>query len=126
MTDYNKKFDIQLKQGQKLEEQLEAFFTGQSIEVKSERYIWEITGNLFIEYEYKSQPSGIAVTTSDYWALCLVRDEQLMQMYILPTDTLRRITRRYWDTDRNVIGGDLKKSKGILVPIDDIAHGYKF
>ena len=45
MTDYNKKFDIQLKQGQKLEEQLEAFFTGQSIEVKSERYIWEITGN---------------------------------------------------------------------------------
>ena len=99
MTDYNKKFDIQLKQGQKLEEQLEAFFTGQS---------------------------GIAVTTSDYWALCLVRDEQLMQMYILPTDTLRRITRRYWDTDRNVIGGDLKKSKGILVPIDDIAHGYKF
>ena len=126
MTDYNKKFDIQLKQGQKLEEQLEAFFTGQSIEVKSERYIWEITGNLFIEYEYKDQPSGIAVTTSDYWALCLVRDEQLMQMYILPTDTLRRITRRYWDTDRNVIGGDLKKSKGILVPIDDIAHGYKF
>jgi hypothetical protein len=126
MTDYNKKFDIQLKQGQKLEEQLEAFFTGQSIEVKSERYIWEITGNLFIEYEYKGQPSGIAVTTSDYWALCLVRDEQLMQMYILPTDTLRRITRRYWDTNRNVIGGDLKKSKGILVPIDDIAHGYKF
>ena len=126
MTDYNKKFDIQLKQGQKLEEQLEAFFTGQSIEVKSERYIWEITGNLFIEYEYKGQPSGIAVTPSDYWALCLVRDEQLMQMYILPTDTLRRITRRYWDTDRNVIGGDLKKSKGILVPIDDIAHAYKF
>ena len=126
MTDYNKKFDIQLKQGQKLEEQLEAFFTGQSIEVKSERYIWEITGNLFIEYEYKDQPSGIAATTADFWALCLVRDEQLMQMYILPTDTLRRITRRYWDTDRNVIGGDLKKSKGILVPIDDIAHGYKF
>ena len=126
MTDYNKKFDIQLKQGQKLEEQLEAFFTGQSIEVKSERYIWEITGNLFIEYEYKDQPSGIAATTADFWALCLIRDEQLLQMYIVPTDTLRRITRRYWDTDRNVIGGDLKKSKGILVPIDDIAHGYKF
>ena len=42
MTDLNKKFDIQLRQGQMLEEQLKQFFTGQSIEVKSERYIWEI------------------------------------------------------------------------------------
>ena len=124
--DYNKKFDIQLKQGEKLEEQLKQFFTGSNIEVKSERYIWEITGNFFIEYEYKGQPSGIAATEADYWALCLVRDEQLLQMYILPTDTLKNITRRYLDTDRNVVGGDLKKSKGILVPIDDIAHGYKF
>ena len=122
----NKKFDIKLKQGQKIEEQLKQFFTGQSIEVKSERHIWEITGNLFIEYEYKNQPSGIAVTDADYWALCLIRDEQLLQMYILPTDTLRRITRRYWNTERNVIGGDSYNTKGITVPIEDIAQGYKF
>ena len=126
MTDLNKKFDIQLRQGQMLEEQLKQFFTGQSIEVKSERYIWEITGNLFIEYEYKDQPSGIAATTADFWALCLIRDEQLLQMYIVPTDTLKRITRRYWGTERDVIGGDLKMSSGITVPLDDIAHAYKF
>ena len=59
MKDYNKKFDIQLRQGQMLEEQLKQFFTGQSIEVKSERYIWEITGNLFIEYEYNNRPRKI-------------------------------------------------------------------
>ena len=109
-----------------LEEQLKQFFTGQSIEVKSERYIWEITGNLFIEYEYKDQPSGIAATTADFWALCLIRDEQLLQMYIVPKDTLKRITRRYWGTERDVIGGDLKMSRGITVPLDDIAHAYKF
>ena len=126
MKDYNKKFDIQLRQGQMLEEQLKQFFTGQSIEVKSERYIWEITGNLFIEYEYNNKPSGIAVTTADFWALCLIRDAQLLQMYIVPTDTLKRITRRFWGTDRDVIGGDLKKSRGITVPLDDIAHAYKF
>ena len=126
MTDLNKKFDIQLRQGQMLEEQLKQFFTGQSIEVKSERYIWEITGNLFIEYEYKDQPSGIAATTADFWALCLIRDEQLLQMYIVPTDTLKRITRRYWATQRDVIRGDLKMSRGITVPLDDIAHAYKF
>ena len=126
MKDYNKKFDIQLRQGQMLEEQLKQFFTGQSIEVKSERYIWEITGNLFIEYEYNNKPSGIAVTTADFWALCLIRDEQLLQMYIVPTDTLKRITRRYWGTERDVIGGDLKMSRGITVPLDDIAHAYKF
>ena len=126
MTDLNKKFDIQLRQGQMLEEQLKQFFTGQSIEVKSERYIWEITGNLFIEYEYKDQPSGIAATTADFWALCLIRDEQLLQMYIVPTDTLKRITRRYCGTERDVIGGDLKMSRGITVPLDDIAHAYKF
>ena len=126
MKDYNKKFDIQLRQGQMLEEQLKQFFTGQSIEVKSERYIWEISGNLFIEYEYNNKPSGIAVTTADFWALCLIRDEQLLQMYIVPTDTLKRITRRFWGTDRDVIGGDLKMSRGITVPLDDIAHAYKF
>jgi len=124
--DYNKKFDIQLKQGQKLEDQLAQFFTGKNIEVKSERYLWEQTGNLFIEYQYKGQPSGIAATEADYWALCLIRDEQLLQMYILPTDTLKRITRRFIDTDCDVVGGDNDNSRGIKVPIDDIANGYKF
>ena len=123
---YNKKFDIQLKQGEKLEKQLAQFFTGSNIEVKSERHIWEQTGNLFIEYQYKGEPSGIAVTTADYWALCLVRDEQLLQMYILPTETLKRITRPYFKTERDVIGGDNNNSKGIIVPINQIAHGYKY
>ena len=118
---YNKKFDIQLKQGEKLEEQLAQFFTGSNIEVKSERHIWEQTGNLFIEYEFKGEPSGIAATTAEYWALCLVRNEQLLQMYILPTETLKRITRPYFKTERDVIGGDNNNSKGIIVPIDQSA-----
>ena len=76
-------------------------------------HLGNITGNLFIEYEYKDQPSGIAATTADFWALCLIRDEQLLQMYIVPTDTLKRITRRYWGTERDVIGGDLKMSRKV-------------
>jgi len=124
--DYNKKFDIQLKQGQKLEKQLEQFFEGKNIEVKSERHIWEQTGNLFIEYEYKGQPSGIAATEADFWAFVMVKDEQIVITYITPVYLLKRIARQYYNTDRDVIGGDGNNSKGILVPITDIAHAYKF
>jgi len=123
---YNKKFDIQLGQGEAIEENLREFFEGKRIEVKSERYIWEKTGNHFLEYEYKGQPSGIAATEADFWAFVMVKDEQIVITYITPVYLLKRIARQYYNTDRDVIGGDGNNSKGILVPITDIAHAYKF
>ena len=96
---------------------------------KNKKDIDKFINNLKLEknfYPFKKNKLHEAFLNIIYWALCLIRDEQLLQMYILPTDTLKNITRRYLDTDRNVVGGDLKQSKGVIVPIDDIAHGYKF
>ena len=56
----------------------------------------------------------------------MVKDEQIVITYITPVYLLKRIARQYYNTDRDVIGGDGNNSKGILVPITDIAQAYKF
>ena len=123
---YNKKFDIQLGQGEEVEEQLREFFAGRKIEVKSERYIWEKTGNHFLEYSYKGKPSGIATTEADYWAFVMVKDEKIVISYITPVFLLKKLARKYYNTDRDVIGGDGNLSKGILIPIEELAQIYKY
>ena len=119
--DYTNKFDIDLAKGIQMEETLKEFFEGKRIEVKSERHIWETTGNHFVEYECRGKPSGIAVTEAEYWALMLVReDETIVIVYIVPIERMKALARKYWKN--KTIGGDDNLSKGILVPISEIGE----
>ena len=119
--DYTNKFDIDLAKGIQMEETLKEFFEGKRIEVKSERHIWETTGNHFVEYECRGKPSGIAVTEAEYWALMLVReDETIVMVYIVPIERMKALARKYWKN--KTIGGDDNLSKGILVPISEIGE----
>lgn len=119
----NKKFDLDLSKGIEMEEKLAEFFEGKFVEVKSERYIWEKTGNHFLEYESYGKPSGIAVTESDYWALMLVKEingvDVPVMTYIVPVETMKKLGRKYIHTKTK--GGDDNMSKGVLVPIKEIA-----
>ena len=63
-NNYTNKFDIDLAKGVQMEETLKEFFEGKRIEVKSERHIWETTGNHFVEYECRGKPSGISCNRS--------------------------------------------------------------
>ena len=104
------------------------FMANDNVEVKSERHIWEKTGNHFVEYLYrpvnqlKYEPSGIAATKAEWWALFLIdENDKPIMCYTIPVQALREIGRPYVNTDRDVDGGDGMRSKGVLVPIEEIA-----
>ena len=62
-----KKFDIDLQYGKVREKLVADMLQDKKIEVKSERDVWQRTGNIAIEYESYGKPSGIMATESDYW-----------------------------------------------------------
>ena len=62
-----KKFDIDLQYGKVREKLVADMLQDKKIEVKSERDVWQRTGNIAIEYECYGKPSGINATESDYW-----------------------------------------------------------
>ena len=95
-----KKFDLDLTYGEIREEKIAAMLTNKKVEVKSERDIWQNTGNICIEYECWNKPSGIRATESDYWFhnLC-IGDEEYCTL-VFKTDTLKKIVDKL-DTFKN-------------------------
>ena len=61
------------------------------IEVKSERDIWQKTGNIAIEYECYGKPSGISSTEADYWFHNLCIGEDTFATLVFKTDNLKSI-----------------------------------
>ena len=51
-----KKFDLDLTYGEIREEKIADMLTNKKVEVKSERDIWQNTGNICIEYECWNKP----------------------------------------------------------------------
>ena len=115
----NKKFDIDLKYGQIREDKVKDMFSNAQIEVKSERSWWKKTGNIAIEYESYSKPSGIKATESDYWFhnLC-IGDEEYCTL-VFKTEVLRKIVEQL-DTFRTVSGGDHNASRMFLVNLQKL------
>ena len=108
-----------------MEKTFEEFMKGTLVEVKSERHIWEKTGNHFVEFECRGKPSGIAVTQADYWALMLVKEidgkDIPVMTYIVPIDVMKNLARELYHAGKQVNGGDDNASVGVLVKIRDIA-----
>ena len=69
---YCKSHDLKVKEdmlfGRIGEEFTQQLFEGNTkIEIKTERDIWETTGNIAIEIRYKRQPSGLSTTKASVW-----------------------------------------------------------
>jgi len=114
-----KKFDLDLMYGEIREEKIAAMLTDKKVEVKSERDIWQNTGNICIEYECWGKPSGIRATESDYWFhnLCIGDDEYCTLVF--KTDTLKKIVDKL-DTFKTVSGGDGNASRMYLVNLQKL------
>lgn len=114
-----KKFDLDLAYGSVREDRVAEMLQDKKIEVKSEKDLWQKTGNICIEYESWGKPSGIAATESDYWFhnLCIGDDEYCTLVF--KTDVLRKIVNKL-DKFRTVAGGDHYASKMYLVNLQKL------
>ena len=73
------------------------------------------TGNIAVEWECNGKPSGISSTEADVWVYFVV-DGAYNDCYIIPTADLHKLTR----TCRSVCGGDGKRARMSLLPINSI------
>jgi len=124
-----KKFDLDLQYGKVREQAIADMLQDKTIEVKSERDVWQRTGNIAIEYESYGKPSGIAATESDYWFHNLCIGDDIFATLVFETSSLRRIIDNL-DYKRTVKGGDNYASKMYLLNLQklfssDVIKAYK-
>ena len=114
-----KKFDIDLAYGKVREESIKDMLQNKKIEVKSERDMWQRTGNIAVEYESYGKPSGIKATESDYWFHNLCIGDETYATLVFRTDVLRSIINSL-DYTKSVKGGDHNASKMYLLNIQKL------
>ena len=110
--DFCSDFRQDLTLGKDTEKMYADIFKGNKIEIKDDSKHSRRTGNVFIEYESRGKPSGIATTEADYWA---IRTSE-HTFVTVSTKRLKEISRKYIGTKRDVRGGDNNTSLGILLP----------
>ena len=114
-----KKFDIDLSYGSIREDKIIDMFLNKKIEVKSEKNMWQDTGNICIEYESWGRPAGIKATEADYWFHNLCVGENEYCTLVFKTEVLRSIVNDL-DTFKSVSGGDNKASKMFLINLQKL------
>ena len=114
-----KKFDIDLEYGKVREQLVADMLQDKKIEVKSERDVWQKTGNIAIEYECYGKPSGINATESDYWFHNLCIGEDVFATLVFDTNSLRRIIDNL-DYKKSVSGGDNNASRMYLLNLQKL------
>lgn len=122
--EHGKKFDIQLSEALINERRLADIFESArlaKIELKSETWQWEQTGNICIEYQSRGRPSGIAVTECDVWVHELKRDGETLVWLMFTERRLREIARKAWREGRfRTRAGDDGAQSVVLIPLRDI------
>lgn len=123
-ADLGEKFDLQLSQAHVNERRLAEIFAAGDIhliELKSETWQWEQTGNICIEFARDGEPTGIAVTEAGYWVHELKRDDATLCYLMFPIDRLRALARAAYAAGRVRHGaGDGGRQSVVLVRLADI------
>ena len=117
--DNRKKFDIDLEYGKVREKLVADMLQNKKIEVKSERDVWQKTGNIAIEYECYGKPSGINTTESDYWFHNLCIGDETFATLVFDTKSLKKIINKL-DYKRSVSGGDNMASRMYLLNLQKL------
>ena len=100
----------------------ELFEGNTKIEIKTERDIWEKTGNIAIEIRCKGKPSGISTTESSVWIHLLSKNKAIKGGFIFKVDKLKAKIKKLHNEGnlKMVMGGDDNLSQMALLPIDSL------
>jgi hypothetical protein len=93
---HDRKFDLQLSEALINERRLGEIFSAkriEKIELKSEAWQWEQTGNICIEFRCDGNPSGISRTEADYWVHELKRDGETLVYLMFTVDRLKKLAK---------------------------------
>ena len=112
---HNSDFKYDLKVGMVAEKILAELLENKTIEVKRDLQAIK-TGNIYIEYESRDKPSGLSNTQADFYCYFITDG----RMFLIETEELKELCRKYIGTDRDRRGGDSDTSKGILLPLTDL------
>jgi hypothetical protein len=122
---YNRdeKYDLQLSSALIEEKKLGLIFEEGiigCIELKTESWLWERSGNICIEYGRVDGPSGIVVTTATCWVHQLKRDDETLVWLMFPIKRLKALVRDAIARGRCRWGGDDGKQKLALIPLREL------
>ena len=124
---YCKSHDLKVEEdmlyGKIGEEFTQQLFEGNTkIEIKTERDIWETTGNIAIEMRYKRKPSGISTTKASVWIHLLSVKGVIKGGFILKVDELKSLIKKRHNEGKlkMVMGGDDNMSQLALIPIKEL------
>lgn len=119
-----KKFDFQLNHAIIRERSLAEIFCSvdiHKVELKTETFQWETTGNIAIEIENRRKPAGLTATESGCWAHELRRQGETLCHILFPMNRLRALC---YDAMRNgqiaYEAGDSGASTIVLLRLSDI------
>ena len=115
----NYTFEYDLEFGQEGEGIIADMFENKKIEVKRDNWVGR-TGNVAIEYKSRGKPSGIATTQADYWIIMFSREYQNKFMFIIETQRLKEVTKKYFNKGSIKKMGDSNTSSAVLIPIKEI------
>ena len=115
----NYTFEYDLEFGQEGEGIIADMFENKKIEVKRDNWVGR-TGNIAIEYKSRGKPSGIATTQADYWIIMFSREYQDKFMFIIETQRLKEVTKKYFNKGSIKKMGDSNTSSAVLIPIKEI------
>ena len=121
LRNHDRKFDLQLSHAHARESAFAAMFglDGCKIELKSESWLWERTGNICIEFEFNGRPSGIAATEADWWVHELLdKNYRVVSYRVMEVARLKALCRRkfgegHWREN----AGDGGRSKVVLLSL---------
>jgi hypothetical protein len=120
----DRKFDIQLNKALVNERKLGNIFAAakiERIELKSETWQWERTGNICIEYRQNGKPSGISTTEADYWVHELKREDSTLVYLMFPVERLKELAREAIKSGRcRSNAGDGGRFDVVLLRLSDI------
>jgi hypothetical protein len=116
---HNNNFEYDLEFGQEGEGIIADMFENKKIEVKRDNWVGR-TGNIAIEYKSRGRPSGIATTQADYWIIMFSKEYEDKFMFIIETQRLKEVTKKYFNKGSIKKMGDSNTSSAVLIPIKEI------